>query len=64
MNYILKLSPTNTGLQLFVMCADVGSDLNPDQIAAIRDAIAEKVDGRFDFVLYREAESDFMSDSD
>jgi len=46
------------------MCADANSDLAPHEIANIRDALAAKVDGRFDFVMYREAESDYESDSD
>ena len=64
MSYILTLQPTNAGLQLSVMCADVNSDLAPHEILNIKDALAAKVDGKFDFVLYREAESDFSTDSD
>jgi hypothetical protein len=64
MNYISTLHLTNAGLQLSIMCADVNSELSPREISNIRDALAAKVDGRFDFVMYREAESDFSSDSD
>jgi hypothetical protein len=46
------------------MCASAESDLSPDQIATIRDTIAQKVDGKFDFVLHREAGSEFDSDSE
>jgi hypothetical protein len=64
MSYILTLQPTNAGLQLSVMCADVNSNLALHEISNIKDALAAKVDGKFDFVLYREAESDFSTDSD
>jgi hypothetical protein len=64
MFYISTLQPSNAGLQLSIMCADANSDLAPHEIANIRDALAAKVDGRFDFVMYREAESDYESDSD
>jgi hypothetical protein len=46
------------------MCADLSSDLSAPEIASIRDALAAKVNGRFEFVLYREDESDSQSDSD
>jgi hypothetical protein len=64
MDYISTLQPTNAGLQLSIMCADVKSDLAPHEISNIRDELAAKVDGKFDFVLYREAESDFSTESD
>jgi len=64
MNYISTLQPTNAGLQLSIMCADINSNLEPHEISNIRDALAAKVDGKFDFVLYREAESNFSTDSD
>lgn len=64
LDYISKLRPTNAGLQLSVMCASPGSKLNESELAIIRTALAEKVDGRFDFEMYREAESEVSSDSD
>ena len=64
MNYISTLHPTNTGLQLSIMCADANSELSPHEISNIKDELAAKVDGKFDFVMYREAESDFSTDSD
>lgn len=64
LEYISKLHPTNAGLQLSVMCASPGSELSESELAKIRTALAEKVDGKFDFEMYREAESDFPSDWD
>lgn len=64
MSYISTLQPTNAGLQLSILCADVKSNLTPHEISSIKDELAAKVDGKFDFVLYREAESDFSTDSD
>jgi len=64
MSYISTLQPSNAGLQLSVMCADANSDLAPHQIANIKDALAAKVGGKFEFVMYREPGSDFESGSD
>ncbi len=64
LNYISTLHDTNSGLLLSVMCASLGSELSADEQAVIRDAIADKVDGKFDFVLHREEESSFDEDSD
>lgn len=64
MSYIECLQPSNTGLQLSVMCAIEGSELTPEEQKTINEAIAAKVDGRFDFVLFREQDSDFDSLSD
>lgn len=64
LNYISNLQPGNSGLLLSIMNAAIESLLNASEQAFIRDAIAEKVDGRFEFVLYRELESEFDSDSD
>lgn len=63
-HYISTLSDGNSGLNLSIMCATTESLLSPGEQAAIREAITEKVGGRFEFVLYREAESDFSLDSD
>jgi hypothetical protein len=64
LEYVSTLRPTNVGLQLSVMCASPGSELTEDELAMIRTALSEKADGKFDFVMHREAESDFSSDSD
>jgi hypothetical protein len=63
-NYISNLQPGNYGLLLSIMSATIESQLNASEQAFIRDTIAEKVDGRFEFVLYREVESEFDSESD
>jgi hypothetical protein len=63
-NYISNLQPGNSGLLLSIMSATIESQLNASEQAFVRDAIAEKVDGRFEFVLYREVESEFDSESD
>lgn len=64
MGYLYNLREGNYGLQLNIMCADVESQLSAGEQAIIKTTIAEKVNGRFEFVLYREVESDSDSDSD
>ncbi|KAI9740717.1 MAG: hypothetical protein M1818_004682 [Claussenomyces sp. TS43310] len=64
LKYISSLKDTNGGLTLSIMCATMESDLSQGERAIIREAIAAKVDGKFEFVLFREAESDFSLDSD
>ena len=64
MNYLSGLRQSNYGLQLNIMNADVESQLSLSEQTIIREMIAESVNGRFEFVLYREVESDFDSDSD
>lgn len=39
-------------------------DLSEDQKTLIRDSISEQVVGKFDFILYREIESEYDSFSD
>jgi len=39
-------------------------NISEGEQSIIHDSIAQKVDGRFEFTLLREAESDSMSDSD
>lgn len=62
--YIERLAPSNAGLQLSVLSATQDSELTPAQQKELNDRIAAKVDGRFDFVLFREPESEGFSDSD
>lgn len=64
MSYIDTLSEGNSGLLLSVLNSTIEYNLNDTEITVIRDALATKVDGRFDFVLFREPESDYPSDSD
>ncbi|KAL8715082.1 MAG: hypothetical protein Q9220_001039 [cf. Caloplaca sp. 1 TL-2023] len=53
LHFINKLGPGNIGLVLAIMMADVDCDLTEAEQNIIRDVIAAKVDGRFDFQLQR-----------
>lgn len=64
MSCIENLTEGNIGLQLSVLSATQDSELSLEQQKEINDAIAAKVAGRFDFVLFREPESEGFSDSD
>jgi hypothetical protein len=64
LNYISTLRPTNQGLVLSVMSQDGHNDLQEVEQAMIQESIGAKVGGRFEFVLYKEIESDSDSDSD
>ena len=64
LNYISTLQPTNQGLNLSVLMQNGEYDLSDKDKSTIQESIAEKVDGRFEFVLFRDAESDMDSDSD
>lgn len=64
LGYISGLQETNRGLILSVMNQTLEYDLSPDEIRMIQETIAQKVNGKFEFVLLREAESSFGSDSD
>lgn len=64
MDYVSKLRPTNAGLQLSIMGAALSSGLNDGHKADIRKALAEKVDGKFDYLLYADGDdSDDSNDS-
>lgn len=65
LNYISQLSESNRGLQIAIMSQILEYDLSEEELKALRKAIADKVDGKFDYILFREAESEFEgSDSD
>lgn len=64
LSYISTLQPTNQGLNLVVWSQNGEYDMSDKEKSLIQESIAEKVDGRFDFVLFREADSDVDSDSD
>lgn len=64
LNYISTLQPTNQGLILSVLSQNGEFDLNDKDKSVIRESIRDKVDGRFEFELYRDVESDIDSDSD
>lgn len=62
--YISTLRETNRGLNLSVMCQKTENPLTELEQQAIQEAIAAKVGGKFDFILYREADSDDEEFSD
>lgn len=64
LNYISMLQPTNQGLVLSVMCQGLDFDLSDYHKTVIQDSIEAKVDGRFEFVLFRESDSEYDSASD
>lgn len=53
LDFILSLGPGNKGLVLAIMMADVDCDLTEEEQNMIREMIAAKVDGRFEFQLQR-----------
>jgi hypothetical protein len=62
--YISILKPTNEGLLLSVMSQKAENPLDDYEESVIRQSIADKVDGKFDFTLFREADSESESFSD
>ncbi|TAQ85636.1 hypothetical protein B7494_g6046 [Chlorociboria aeruginascens] len=63
-NYISSLHHTNHGLLLSVLSQARENDLSEDEKSIIRQTIEAKVDGKFEFVLFRDVESDFETFSD
>ena len=53
MNYILNLGPGNNGLLLNIAMQDVDYNLTDEEQSRIRETLTSKVDGRFDFMLFR-----------
>ena len=53
MDFILNLGPGNSGLQLNVAMQDVDYNLTDEEQSMIRETMTSKVDGRFDFMLFR-----------
>jgi hypothetical protein len=49
---------TQRGFNLALMTADLGYDLNQEEQDLIRDVIRTKLEGRFDFVVWRENDSE------
>ena len=64
LNYVTTLKSTNRGLVLSVMNQEREHGLDDAEVQKIRRCVVEKVDGQFDYVLYRDFESDDESDSD
>lgn len=61
--YISTLRESNQGLQLSIMNQRTEDPLTEQEQGIIREAIASKVNGKFDFMLYREPESEDESGS-
>lgn len=53
LGFIQNLGPGNKGFLLAVTMADMDSDLSEEEQSLIRETMAEKVEGRFDFTLMR-----------
>ena len=53
LQFISDLGPGNRGLVLVVMNADVDSNISDEEQATIRETLATKLDGRWDFTLMR-----------
>ncbi|KAA6412831.1 MAG: hypothetical protein FRX48_03824 [Lasallia pustulata] len=65
LEFISKLGPGNKGLLLAVMMADADSNLTDEEQTLIRETLAAKVEGRFEFTLMRDPEmSEFEGESD
>jgi hypothetical protein len=64
-DFISSLDPaTNKGLILSLWAVDEDHALTEDEQAFLQELISTRLDGRFGMTLWREAESDFESESD
>ena len=52
-NFIFSLLPSNLGLKLIVMMQENDHDISEDEQVMIRQAIEDKVGGRFSFMLWK-----------
>lgn len=64
LNYISTLGNGNQGLLLSVMNQTLEHALTDKDLARVRRSLAEKVDGQFEYVLFRDYESTNESFSD
>ena len=64
LSYISSLEDSNKGLALWVMSQKAENPLSDYEQSIIKQSIVEKVDGKFDFTLFREVDSDSESFSD
>lgn len=64
MGYISNLSPSNSGLLIQVLSQASEANISLAQQQKIRKALVDKVDGGFDFMLYRDPDEEYDSDSD
>jgi hypothetical protein len=62
--YISILKDTNQGLLLSVMSQKAENPLSDYEETVIRQSIADKVNGKFDFTLFREVDSESEAFSD
>lgn len=53
LGFVHDLGPGNKGFSLAIMMADMDSDLTQGEQTLIRDTLAERVEGRFEFTLMR-----------
>lgn len=53
MGFILNLGPGNNGLLLNIAMQDVDYNLTEEEQTIIKETMASKLDGRFDFMLFR-----------
>jgi hypothetical protein len=63
LGYISTLQPTNQGLVLSLWKQNGESDFSENDKSIIQESIADKVEGRFEFELFR-GDSDYSVDSD
>ncbi|KAG8530016.1 uncharacterized protein KY384_005498 [Bacidia gigantensis] len=64
-DFVLSLGPGNEGFTLSVMMQDTDSDIAEIEQDMIRETLASRVGGRFDFLLVRGPEDEFANeDSD
>ncbi|MCJ1243223.1 hypothetical protein MMC30_000420 [Trapelia coarctata] len=64
LDYIYRLGAGNWGLALAVMMADPESSLTEEGQSLIRETLAAKVEGRFDYTLARDPDAIDYSESD
>ncbi len=62
--YISILKDSNQGLNLSIMSQKAENPLTDYEESVIRQSIVDKVDGKFDFLLFREVDSESESFSD
>ena len=64
LSYISTLQSTNQGLNLLVANQNADYDISDVKIAVIQDSIADKVDGKFEYELFKEPGSEEDSEFD
>lgn len=69
LNFVDSLGPGNSGIEVYVAMAEPQTTehyrpLSDDEQALIREQIASRIDGRFEYVLYRDPDVESFGDSD